>query len=50
MKSIVDPNAKISPGYPPNVMPDTFGKSISSQDLKDLVSFMLKYAGKQAKG
>ncbi len=50
MKSIVDPNAKISSGYPPNVMPDTFGKSISSQDLKDLVSFMLKYAGKQAKG
>jgi mono/diheme cytochrome c family protein len=43
-KSIVDPNAKISPGYPPNVMPDTFGKSISSQDLKNLVSFMLKYA------
>jgi len=44
-QSIVDPNAKIAPGYSPNVMPDTFGQSISNKGLKDLVGFLLKYAG-----
>src|ERR671925_263246 len=39
-KSITDPNAKISPGYPPNVMPDTFGQTIDPQDLKLLVDFL----------
>jgi hypothetical protein len=45
-KSIVDPNAKITSGYPPNVMPSTFGQSISPQDLKLLVGFLVKEAGK----
>jgi mono/diheme cytochrome c family protein len=44
-KSIVDPNAKIAPGYPPNVMPDTFDQSINPQGLNSLVKFLLKYAG-----
>jgi mono/diheme cytochrome c family protein len=46
-KSIVDPNAKISRGYPPDVMPQTFGQSISPKDLDALVSFLLKYSGKK---
>jgi mono/diheme cytochrome c family protein len=41
-KSITDPNAKITPGYPPNVMPATFGQSIDPQDLKLLVQFLIQ--------
>jgi mono/diheme cytochrome c family protein len=44
-KSITDPNAKITPGFPP-VMPETFGQSISPQDLKLLINFLLSSAGK----
>jgi len=46
-KSIVDPNAKITKGYPSGVMPQTFGQVISPQDLNALVKFLLKYSGKQ---
>ena len=45
MKSITDPNAKITPGYPPNVMPQNFGQTIDSQDLKLLVEFLLGGGG-----
>lgn len=44
-KAIVDPDARIAPGYPKGVMPSTFGQSISSQDLNNLVGFLLKCAG-----
>jgi mono/diheme cytochrome c family protein len=43
-ESIVDPNKKIATGFPPNVMPDTFGQSISPTQLDQLVQFLLKYA------
>jgi mono/diheme cytochrome c family protein len=43
--AIVDPDKTIAPGYPRGVMPPTFGQSISSTDLDDLVSFLLKCAG-----
>ena len=46
-KSIVDPNAKITKGYPSGVMPQNFGQVISPQDVNALVKFLLKYAGKQ---
>ena len=46
-KSITDPNAKLAPGYPPNVMPQNFEQTISPKDLKLLVDFLLKYAGKK---
>jgi mono/diheme cytochrome c family protein len=46
-KSIVDPNAKITKGYPSGVMPDNFKTAISPQDLNALVKFLLKYAGNQ---
>jgi hypothetical protein len=46
-KSIVDPSAKVTPGYP-DVMPKNFGQLISSQDLNALVRFLLKYSGNQS--
>jgi cytochrome c oxidase subunit 2 len=39
--SIVDPNAYIQPGYPKNVMPQTFGKALSKQQLDALVSYLI---------
>jgi mono/diheme cytochrome c family protein len=45
-QSIVDPNAKISPGYPPNVMPQNFGQTINTQDLALLIKFLESSAGK----
>jgi cytochrome c oxidase subunit 2 len=39
--SIVDPNAYIEPGYPKNVMPQTFGKALSKQQLDALVSYLI---------
>jgi mono/diheme cytochrome c family protein len=39
--AIVHPPPKyVPPGYPTNVMPATFGKSISHSDLADLVAFL----------
>jgi mono/diheme cytochrome c family protein len=40
-QSITDPNAKPSPGYPPNVMPQTF-KSLPKDQLSQLVAFLIK--------
>lgn len=51
---IVDPNAEIVPGYPPNVMPLTFGETISKKELEDLVDYLLENSqaggGKSGKG
>jgi mono/diheme cytochrome c family protein len=44
-KSIVDPSAKISEGYP-DVMPQ-FGDRIPPQELDELVRFLLEYSGKR---
>ncbi len=41
MQSIVDPNAKITPGYPANVMPDNFEQLIPSDQLKQLVQYLI---------
>jgi len=38
--SIVDPNAYVQPGYPKNVMPQTFGQSLSKQQLNALVTYL----------
>ncbi len=48
-KSIIDPQADITKGFPSGVMPDTYGKDISPKDLQDLVEFLLDNAGKQPK-
>ncbi len=39
--SITDPNAYIQPGYPKNVMPQTFGKALSKQQLGALVNYLI---------
>jgi cytochrome c oxidase subunit II len=39
--SITDPNAYVQPGYPKNVMPQTFGKALSKQQLASLVSYLI---------
>jgi mono/diheme cytochrome c family protein len=46
-KSIVDPNAKIAKGYPPNVMPSNYESLISPTELEALVEYL---AGSTAKG
>jgi mono/diheme cytochrome c family protein len=40
LESIVDPNKEIAPGFQPNIMPATFGQSLSDQQLADLVAFL----------
>jgi cytochrome c oxidase subunit II len=45
-ESIVDPNKEIAPGFQPNVMPATFGESLSQQQLDSLVDYLLQTAAK----
>jgi cytochrome c oxidase subunit II len=40
--SIVKPNAYIQPGYPRNVMPQTFGQALSKQQLDALVQYLIQ--------
>lgn len=35
---IVDPEAEIAEGFPPNVMPSTYGEELSEDDLNNLVA------------
>lgn len=39
-ESIVDPNKEIASGFQPNIMPGTFGESLSDEQLADLVAFL----------
>jgi cytochrome c oxidase subunit II len=39
-KSITDPNAYIAPGYQPNVMPSTFGSTLTKAQLDALVQYL----------
>jgi cytochrome c oxidase subunit 2 len=39
--SIVDPNAYVEPGFPKGVMPQTFGKTLSKQQLDALVQYLI---------
>jgi mono/diheme cytochrome c family protein len=49
---IVDPNAEIAPGYPPNVMPQNFEDTMSPKELEDLVEYLVENtpAGKGKSG
>ena len=38
--SITDPNAEIAHGFQPNIMPQTYGSQLTSQQLNDLVAFL----------
>jgi len=49
-KSIVDPNAVIAKGYPPNVMPSNFKQVLSKKELQQLVEFLIEKASKSPKG
>lgn len=39
---IVDPNAEIAKGYPPNVMPQNFGQILTPKELQDLVRYLIE--------
>ncbi|HZD88223.1 MAG TPA: cytochrome c oxidase subunit II [Gaiellaceae bacterium] len=45
-QSIVSPNAYVQPGYPANLMPQTFGKTLSKQELDGLVQFLVQASKK----
>jgi cytochrome c oxidase subunit 2 len=47
-QSIVDPNAKITPGYPSNVMPQNFEQVIPPDQLKQLVDYLVTSTGGKA--
>ncbi|MGN6256254.1 MAG: cytochrome c [Solirubrobacterales bacterium] len=44
-ESIVDPNAKIAKGYPPNVMPQNFEQLLSAKEIEDLVKYLAESTG-----
>jgi len=44
--SIVDPSAEIEKGYPPNVMPESYGTQLSAEELDALVQYLHSVAGK----
>jgi len=42
MKKILDPKgAGVVAGYPPGVMPQTFGQTLTAKEYTDLVAFLL---------
>jgi cytochrome c oxidase subunit II len=43
-ESIVNPNAYIQPNYPKGVMPETFGQSLTKEQLDHLVAFLVQSA------
>jgi hypothetical protein len=40
-ESVVNPDAYIAKGFSKGIMPTTFGKSLSSKQVDDLVAFLL---------
>lgn len=41
-KSIVDPDAEITPGYEANVMPASYGQELTPEELEQLVEFLFE--------
>ncbi|HWN72663.1 MAG TPA: cytochrome c [Solirubrobacterales bacterium] len=39
---IVNPNAEIAKGYPPNVMPQNFEQILSKKEIEDLVEYLIE--------
>ena len=39
-ESIVDPNAKVVEGFQPNVMPQTYGETLSESDIEAIIAFI----------
>jgi mono/diheme cytochrome c family protein len=44
-QSISDPNATIAAGYPPNVMPQNFGQTLTPPQLQQLVAYLQQATG-----
>jgi mono/diheme cytochrome c family protein len=44
-QSITDPNATISAGYPPGVMPQNFGQTLTPPQLQQLVAYLQQATG-----
>jgi cytochrome c oxidase subunit 2 len=40
--SIVDPNAEVTKGYQPGIMPQNFGQELSKEELDALVKYLLE--------
>ena len=45
-EAIVDPNKTIAKGYPPNVMPQNYATTISSQEINQLVQYLIDSTSK----
>ena len=39
---IVNPNAEIAKGYPPNVMPQNFSQILTKKELEDLAQYLIE--------
>jgi mono/diheme cytochrome c family protein len=46
-EDIVEPNAKITPGYQANVMPQEFEQTIPPEEIEQLVEYLMESAGKE---
>jgi mono/diheme cytochrome c family protein len=44
-EDISDPNAEIASGYPPNVMPQNFGQTLTPEQLSALVKYLQQATG-----
>lgn len=38
---IVDPNAELAEGYPPNVMPQDYGQTLSQTEVRELAEYLV---------
>ena len=45
-ESIESPNAYVVPGFPGGVMPPDFTKTLTAQQIADVVAYILAVAGK----
>jgi mono/diheme cytochrome c family protein len=43
--SIIDPNDDIAQGYPPDVMPQNFGDTLSEEQIDSLVAYLVQATG-----
>lgn len=39
---IIHPNSEVVEGYPPNVMPQTYGESLSGEEVHELAAFLVE--------
>jgi mono/diheme cytochrome c family protein len=46
-EDIVEPNAKITPGYQPNSLPQEFEQTIQPEEIEQLVEYLMENAGKE---